>query len=174
MESDDMHENSNDKPGVETQPVEPAPALHLDTFWPYRMSVLSQSISTAIAGAYAKRFELSIPEWRVMVIVARFPGISANEVAERSMMDKVAVSRAVSRLLEAGRVRREVAAEDRRRSMLNLTSEGRALYDEVIPFGLDYERELISVFSEQEIQLLDELIERMQSRARELGPVVGP
>ncbi len=169
-----MHDNSNNRPGDVREPAEPAPALHLDTFWPYRMSVLSQSISTAIAGAYAKQFDLSIPEWRVMVIVARFSGISANEVAERSMMDKVAVSRAVSRLLDAGRLRREVAAEDRRRSMLNLTADGRALYDEVIPFGLDYERKLINVFSEQEVQLLDELIERMQARARELGPVVGP
>ena len=41
-----------------------------------------------------KRFALTIPEWRVIAILGRFPGLSAVEVAERTMLDKVAVSRA--------------------------------------------------------------------------------
>ena len=34
--------------------------LQLDTFLPYRLSVLSNTVSTAIAGAYHERFGLSI------------------------------------------------------------------------------------------------------------------
>ena len=39
--------------------------LELDRFLPYRLSVLSNTVSTAIAGAYQQRFGLTIPEWRV-------------------------------------------------------------------------------------------------------------
>ena len=84
---------------------EPAnPAVHadfdLDRLFSYRLSVLSNRISGAISREYHRRFGLAITEWRVMAVLGRFPGLSAGEVAARTAMDKVAVSRAVARLLE--------------------------------------------------------------------------
>ena len=73
--------------------------LILEDFLPYRLAILSHTVSTTIAQVYDKRFGLSIPEWRVIAILGRFPGLSAVEVADRTLMDKVAVSRAVSKLL---------------------------------------------------------------------------
>jgi DNA-binding MarR family transcriptional regulator len=78
--------------------------LELERFLPYRLSVLSNRLSNAIARSYEQRFQLSVTEWRVIAVLGRFPGLSANEVAERTAMDKVAVSRAVARLLESGRL----------------------------------------------------------------------
>ena len=83
--------------------------LILEDFLPYRLAVLSHTVSTRIAGVYDKRFGLSIPEWRVIAILGRFPGLSAVEVAERTMLDKVAVSRAVTKLIKNGRLDREFA-----------------------------------------------------------------
>ena len=74
--------------------------LHLDRFIPYRLSVLSNTVSMIIAGAYEREFGLSIPQWRVIAVLARYPDLSAVEVAERTAMDKVAVSRAVQGLLD--------------------------------------------------------------------------
>ena len=53
----------------------------------------------AIAAAYFAHFGLTIPEWRVMAVLAANPGLSAAEVTARTAMDKVAVSRAVATLL---------------------------------------------------------------------------
>ena len=78
--------------------------LILEEFLPYRLSILSNTVSSSIASTYEKRFGLSIPEWRVIAVLGRFPGISAVEVAQRTMMDKVAVSRAVSKLIKRGRI----------------------------------------------------------------------
>ena len=93
-----------------------APALSLEHFLPYRLSVLANTVSSALAGAYALRFGLTIPQWRVIAVLARTPGLSAADVAERTAMDKVAVSRAVAGLARTGRLRRATAAGDRRRS----------------------------------------------------------
>jgi len=89
--------------------------LDLDTFVPYRLSVLSNTVSQAIAREYEARFGLSVTEWRVLAVLGRYPGLSAVEVAERTAMDKVAVSRAVARLLGDGRIRRNMHSGDRRR-----------------------------------------------------------
>ena len=83
--------------------------LILEEFLPYRLAILSHTVSTSIARAYDQRFGLTIPEWRVIAILGRFPGLSAVEVAERTMMDKVAVSRAVTKLIKSGRIDREFA-----------------------------------------------------------------
>lgn len=143
--------------------------LILEDFLPYRLSILSNTVSSTIASTYDKRFKLSIPEWRVIAVLGRFPGLSAVEVAERTLMDKVAVSRAVSKLLKSGRVDRQFADADRRRSILNLTDEGRRVHDEIAPLALKFEEDLLHGLDADEIHTLNVLTERLLARARLIG-----
>jgi DNA-binding MarR family transcriptional regulator len=135
--------------------------LDLEHFLPYRLSVLSNRISGAIARAYSEHFGLSVTEWRVMAVLGRYPGLSANEVAQRTAMDKVAVSRAVARLLESGRLQREMHDDDRRRSVLSLSEAGYAIYDQVAPMALNFERRLLGDMDEAERTLLFRLLDRL-------------
>lgn len=144
--------------------------LVLEKFLPYRLSVLSNRLSAAIAESYSRRFGLTIPEWRVVAVLALDPGISAAEVAERTAMDKVAVSRAVRRLLATGRARREMAAGDRRRSVLELTPEGRRIYRRITPALRSFEAELLAGLSAREQRLLDAILRRLELRAPSLAP----
>jgi len=143
--------------------------LILEKFLPYRLSILSHTVSTTIAQVYEKRFGVSIPEWRVIAILGRFPGLSAVEVAERTFLDKVAVSRAVTKLIKNGRIDRQFADADRRRSILNLSEEGRLVHDEIAPLALQFERDLLDGLSKEERKALDVTMERLMARARELG-----
>jgi len=143
--------------------------LILEDFLPYRLSILSNTVSSTIARTYDKRFGLSIPEWRVIAVLGRFPGLSAVEVAERTLMDKVAVSRAVSKLLKSGRLDREFADADKRRSILNLSEEGRRVHNEIAPLALQFERDLLHGLSDEDKERLDVLMERLLARARLLG-----
>src|SRR5688572_28542008 len=110
--------------------------LELDRFLPYRLSVLSNRISQDIAALYAERFALTVTEWRVLAVLGRYPDLSASEVAERTAMDKVAVSRAVTALLASGRLKRRLHVHDRRRSVLELSAKGYRVYGEVAPLAL--------------------------------------
>jgi DNA-binding MarR family transcriptional regulator len=143
--------------------------LILEEFLPYRISVLSHTISTNIARVYEKRFGVSIPEWRVIAILGRFPGLSAVEVADRTLMDKVAVSRAVTKLVKNGRIDRQFADADRRRSILNLSEEGRKVHDEIAPLALQFERELLQDISEEDYETYNSILDRLLSKARLLG-----
>lgn len=142
-----------------------ADALHLDRFIPYRLSVLSNVVSNNIARAYAREFDLSIPEWRVLAVLARYPDLSAVEVAERTAMDKVAVSRAVQSLLRSKRLARSYDRGDRRRSVLRLSTIGRGVYTRVAPLALGYEKKLLATLSAQDRQTLDRLIAQLLARA---------
>jgi DNA-binding MarR family transcriptional regulator len=146
------------------------PKLHLEKFLPYRLSVLSNTVSSAIAAAYFMNFGLSIPEWRVMAVLASTPGLSAAEVTARTAMDKVAVSRAVAALQAAGRLHRTTTSADRRRTHLALTPAGLRVYARVVPMALEYERNLVAPLSPRDRATLDRLVRVLLGRAVELGP----
>jgi DNA-binding MarR family transcriptional regulator len=135
--------------------------LELEHFLPYRLSILSNTVSQGIATEYEERFQLSMTEWRVMTILARFPEVSAREVVERTAMDKVAVSRAVSRLVDAGRVDRGTHDGDKRRSVLKLSEAGWAIHDEVAPLARAHERELLAKLSTEEREHLDRILDKL-------------
>jgi DNA-binding MarR family transcriptional regulator len=143
--------------------------IDLDRFLPYRLSVLTNLVSSTIADAYQRRFGLGIPEWRVLAVLSRYPRLSAAEVAQRTRMDAVAVSRAVARLLAAGRLRRTVSRDDRRRSVLTVSAAGAAVYREVAPIALGYERELLAALDATERAALDGVLDVLTARAQALS-----
>ena len=137
--------------------------LDLDKFIPYRLSVLTNRVSSAIARHYSDRFNLSIPEWRVMAVLGQTPGLSARQVAERTAMDKVQVSRAVQSLLAAKRLTRDMHREDGRVSQLSLSSQGLQIYKELAPVALELEREFLSVLNAQDRKILDRLLTKLST-----------
>ena len=139
--------------------------LILDRFLPYRLSVLSNTVSTAIANRYTERFELRIPEWRVLAVLGMQPGLSAAEVAAKTAMDAVAVSRAVTRLIKQSRLERRYTSQDRRRSELRLSEQGQRVYEEIVPIARAYERALLDGLDESERLELDRLLQRLTQRA---------
>ena len=143
--------------------------LILEEFLPYRLSITSHTVSTNIARVYEKRFGVSIPEWRVIAILGRYPGLSAVEVADRTLLDKVAVSRAVSKLIKNSRIDRQFADADRRRSILDLSEQGREVHNEIAPLALKFERELLQDISDDDYETFDSVLERLLEKARALG-----
>ena len=138
-----------------------AATLDLEHFLPYRLSVLSNRVSGAIAQMYSERFDLGVTEWRVMAVLGRYPDLSAGEVAQRTAMDKVAVSRAVAGLVAAGRVERGTHDDDRRRSVLRLSAAGQAIHDQVAPLAIAFEKRLLDGMAPDERDVLFRLLDRL-------------
>jgi len=143
--------------------------LDLDRFVPYRLSVLTNRVSNAIARQYSDRFGLTIAEWRVMAVLGGTPGLSARDVAERTAMDKVQVSRAVESLMRARRVQRHADPKDRRITRLSLTVKGRAIYEEVVPLALHLEDVFLSALTAEERRQFDSLMAKLARQAHLLG-----
>ena len=134
--------------------------LQLQDFYPYRLSVLSNLISEHIAEAY-KPYGITIPMWRIMAVLAEFPGLTATEIAKQIAMDKPAITRAVKALIAANYVQREASQHDGRSSHLQLTKKGHAIYAQVTPEALAYEQELLSILSASEIRTLDKALSKL-------------
>ena len=135
--------------------------LILQKFLPYRLSVLSNRISQAIADRYVEKFSLTLSEWRMIAVLGEESDLSAAEVSQRTAMGKVAVSRAVKNLLAMGRLERHFSNDDRRRSVLSLSREGRQVYQKVRPLALSYEARLLSGLSTEEQEFLHNILNKL-------------
>lgn len=136
-------------------------AFDLADFLPYRLSTLTNRVSRAFAALYSQRFDLTVPEWRVMAVLGQEPGLSADQVCARTEMDKVTVSRAVARLLEKGHVVRKFDRRDRRRSVLALSGSGRRVHRQIIPLACRYETALTSTLTPVQRRNLLELLGKL-------------
>lgn len=144
--------------------------FELEYFLPYRLSLLTNTVSDGIAQAYRQRHEISVTEWRVMAVLGRYPGLTASEIVERTAVDKVAISRAVKRLSSKNLIERKPDPADRRRMRLHITTgPGSKVLEDVIPLAQRYEDDLLEMLSEAERQALGITLKKLQARARVLN-----
>lgn len=125
--------------------------LRLDEFLPYRLSFTSNLVSDRVAGTYIALFDLRIPEWRLIAVIAEHDGISQQAIGARTRMDKVTVSRAAIALTDRGLLERISNPDDKRSHLLVLSATGRELYAAVAPKALELERRIFAQFDPAEI-----------------------
>lgn len=152
------------------RPVDDDPAgqaaLELERFLPFRLSQLTNMVSDDLAARYRSRFGISIPEWRVMAGLGHLGQASAGEIAAHGSMDKVKVSRAVARMLDAGLITRETDPRDNRASILRLSPRGRRVYDRIAALALAWERDFLAPLSPDEVMKLEDMLARLRTHMR--------
>lgn len=139
------------------------PLFELEHFLPYRLSILANRVSKAVARLYASRFDMTIPEWRVLAVVGRFGPLTATDVGSRTEMDKVQVSRSIARLLDRGLIERRTDPNDRRRMDLRLTEQGRVIHGEIVPLARSVEMKLLATLDEASRAALINGLEKLES-----------
>ena len=141
---------------------EPENTFELENFLPYRLSVLTNTISQGIAAAYRDRYDISTTESRILAVLGRYPGLSASDVVERTAMDKVAISRAVKSMEKKKLLERIPDEKDRRRNRLSLTpGKGQQILAEIIPQAREFELQLLGSLSRSDRQSLNRIIEAL-------------
>jgi DNA-binding MarR family transcriptional regulator len=135
--------------------------LWLKDYLPYRLGVVATRMLRE-AGRIYKRFDdpLTTPEFRVIAILANFQPLGATEISKISMLDKVAVSRAVAQLTRRGFVTRSRTRQDQRILEVTLTSDGWSHYSKLIPLMRKQESALRAVINPTELNRLFGILDR--------------
>ncbi len=140
--------------------------FELNRYFPCQLAALTQSIMRSVASLFEDRYGISLPEWKVLAIIRENPCLSAVSVACLAQMDTVAVSRAVTKLLDRGLVFREVDSEDRRCSVLHVSEEGRDMHDQIAPLASELEANLLEELSEEEQSVFAKAIRVLDAKAK--------
>lgn len=135
--------------------------LDLPHFLPFLLSRVSNAVSEGLAEVYRQSAELTLTEWRLLVVLAAQPGLPASELVRITLIDKVAVSRALKRLQTRKLVRRTLVRNDRRQRRLRLSDAGLALYESIAPQVAQKERELLAMLGDDGRAQLEALLQQV-------------
>lgn len=142
--------------------------LPLEGFLPYRLMTAANAVGRLIARAYDDRFGLTVPEWRLMCVLADSGPQSVAAASARLLMDRPIVGRAARGLAQ----RRLARAQDdavREARPFELTPEGERLHREIAPLALAYEAALTAGLAPAEVAQLKRLLNRLQGAALTLA-----
>lgn len=149
--------------------AKPEPSqLELVEFFPYQLSVVANRVSQSIARIFKEKFDLQIPEWRILVTLYAVDEMSFADVTEKTSMDKTRVSRAQRRMIDLGLITAEVDEADKRKVNLSLTDKGREICREIIPEAKARDAWLQEVISKEEQDQLEVIMAKLFSRTQEL------
>jgi DNA-binding MarR family transcriptional regulator len=149
------------------EPADSRTEFRLDDFLPYQLSVTSNRVARMFARNLGDEFGLTIPEWRVIVVVGRFEAISPSRVSDRTGMDKVKVSRAAATLVARGLLRQSQDPADGRARVLRMTRKGERVYAGAVPLARQLEGELKGALSRVEWATLQKALMRLHGHLEE-------
>ncbi|TWX59501.1 MarR family winged helix-turn-helix transcriptional regulator [Colwellia hornerae] len=144
-------------------------SLHLSNFFPYQLTQLQAKVSDNIADIYTGRFELSRQEWRVLASLGNGELLSAKQIGEQTNLEKMPASRAIAKMQTQGLLIKNTDKADKRSSLLKLTAQGLATYQQLIPMVLAREQELLSVLNAEEKNQLTDIIEKLILKSMEIA-----
>ena len=140
------------------------PDFDLETYLPYRFTVIGARLSAKLAKHYKKEFGISMPEWRVLLNVGYTEDPSIRDIEKRVNLEKSKVSRAAARLVAKGLISKEIDGNDRRLLKLALTGKGVDMLGRLIPVAQSFQAKLNKALGDQEPvlqQALDLLTENL-------------
>jgi len=139
----------------------------------WQIHVLSHLMVRRVDPNITGKYGLSLVEWRIVITLARVPGLSANEIIQSWAIEKMAVSRGVRRLLNLGLIRRTNEPRGSRRCPLYLTRKGSAIYRAGWPDAEADYRRLTSVLSANDLARFCGLADKLIAQARRVTAVAG-
>lgn len=148
-------------PPAAASPQAPGRVVDLRNYAPAYLSWIANKLSRGASHAYLAAFDVGIETWRVLVLLAIEPALSAQRVSKVIGMDKGQVSRTFKSMHAKGLIRIGLDADDGRLRMASITPAGRALHDRILELALERERALLSPLSEAERELLLELLRKV-------------
>lgn len=131
---------------------------------------LSNRLMAPFSTHLADRYRISLNEFRLLMAIGHLGTTASHEVAERTGVNVMSVSRAVSALERNGRISVSTDPANRRRKVLTLTDEGHRLYEIMCPQSRKVAEFLFSELGDEDIVTLDrilaQLIETLEAKDR--------
>jgi DNA-binding MarR family transcriptional regulator len=131
----------------------------------YRLLRLSNTLGLYSSRRYRKEFDVTLPEWRVISIIASEEPTSARDISRVLATDKAWVGHTVESLRRRGYVTRSSDKQDARRTLLNLTRQGRETHDAILAVALRRQRRLAATLSDGRFESLIASLDQLQAEA---------
>lgn len=130
-----------------------------------RLLRLSNTLGLYSSRRYRDQFDVTLPEWRVLSIIAVMETTSARDVSRALATDKAWVGLTVQKLERRDFVRRVPDQQDGRRTLVSLTRQGKEIHDAIMANARRRQRRLLGTLDEKDAETLIASLDRLQAEA---------
>lgn len=110
--------------------------LTVNDFLTTMLSQLVTVLRNTVTRPYADQFGLTVPEWRILALLAHARQLPFSELVTQSTSDKALVSRSLRLLEERGLVKLDAQGDTPRKKLIcGVTEEGLALHARIMPLA---------------------------------------
>ena len=127
----------------------------------YKTSYLANAIVHPTYDDIRRDFGLVRAEYHLLLCLAHYPTLTAQDVARMTRRPRNSISRAVHRMQNEGYLTRVPDPGDGRQATLTITPEGRAKHDKICRYLVDREVEIFSVLSEAELHSFRTILRKL-------------
>ncbi len=146
--------------------------LTVDNFLTTMMSQVVNALRRSVTLPYVQQFELTVPEWRLLSLLAHAKSLPFAELVIQSTSDKALVSRTLRILEKRGFVHLQSEGNTPRKKLTcSITAAGDALHDKVIPLARRSQAEAIQVMTPQERRVVYHALKRVQQSCLQRVPL---
>jgi len=110
-------------------------------------------------------FDITSAQYVILVNLAHNEADSASELCKGVSYDPGAMTRMLDRLERKGLIRRVRCGDDRRKVILQLTDEGKAVYPKLVAVHVKVLNHFLRNFSKTQVGQLETLLRRMLANA---------
>jgi DNA-binding MarR family transcriptional regulator len=135
------------------------------SFLTSRVLKLSNTLGLYSSRRYRDEFGLTLPEWRVLSVVAYSEPTTAREISRILATDKGWIGLSADSLRRRGYVSGTPDKRDRRRTLLTLTEEGRKKHEAVLAVSTWRQERLMACLPDGAGDLFIECLDRLQAEA---------
>lgn len=134
-----------------------------------RLNVLARLLRN-IFDRKVSEFSITRSQWQMIVVVARKPGVTQRTIAEALEISEASAGRLIDRLCAEGLLERRERDDDRRARAVHITEKAEPLLAKLAEIAEVNEERLFKGFSKQELNNLQEYLDRMHHNAlQEIG-----
>ena len=131
----------------------------------YRLHRLQATAGARVTRLCETEYGLTRREWRILSSLSVEEGVASSVLAEHAMLDRARTSRAITRLVDKGLLRRAPKPSDRREVHLHLTDQGRGTAARLFAQVSAINCEILAALANKERLALDDILTRLQDRA---------
>lgn len=106
-------------------------------------------------------YKITIDQWLIIKAILENPGISQQELGEKVFKDNASVTRIIELLVKSGYLEREVNQNDRRKSNLKVTTEGKSIIEKVQNLVLENRKTALTGITLEDLEIMNRTLKKI-------------
>lgn len=106
-------------------------------------------------------FKITIDQWLIIKSILENPTITQQDIAKKVFKDNASVTRIIELLVKSEYLKREINQDDRRKSNLVVTEEGKSIIQKVQDLVLENRKNALDTVTTEEMETMNLVLKKI-------------